>query len=88
MGVASIWFHFTGWTTAHGVPHIGSSVHWSLKAFWTIVVLIGLGLFCWQFYNIVSNYLMYPVNIGITVYLLQSIIYCCVFQCHGISDSI
>lgn len=42
-GVKTILTDFSGWTSAHGIPHIGSAQGWTLRIFWTLIT-IGLVL--------------------------------------------
>ena len=66
-GLKQILVDFSGWTSAHGLPHIGSAQSKWLRIFWTVVFLISCGMFVYQMYTLVTKYLLYATSLQTTV---------------------
>ena len=58
--------HATETSTAHGIPIIFKSKRWYSKLFWTLVVLVALGAFGKQAYDLIWRYYDYPVAVEVS----------------------
>ena len=67
MGAFTLMKEFSGWTSAHGIPHIGASRNWPVRIIWFIIFLGALGMFGYQMEVIVSTYFDYGVIVATTV---------------------
>ncbi len=63
MGIAQILRDFSGWTSAHGIPHIGSAQNLCLRLFWTVAFLGATGMFIYQMVLLITKYTSYEVSV-------------------------
>ena len=54
-GLKQILIDFSGWTSAHGIPHIGSSKSTCLRVFWTLMFTASAIMFAYQVTALSSN---------------------------------
>lgn len=54
------------WSYA-GIPHIGGAQNNYLRAFWTLITLASLGMFCYMFSTLISKFIDYPSSVQTTV---------------------
>lgn len=66
-GLKQILIDFSGWTSAHGLPHIGSAQSKWLRLFWTVVFIASFGMFVYQMYTLVARYLLFATSLQTTV---------------------
>ncbi len=62
-GLGQILRDFSGWTSAHGVPHVGSAQNIILRVFWSLVFIGSVVMFCAQMSLLVVKYLDYDVTV-------------------------
>jgi hypothetical protein len=63
MTIKQILRDFSAWTSAHGIPHIGSAQNSCLRIFWTLVFLASTGAFVSQMVLLIQKYLKYEVTV-------------------------
>ena len=71
MGLGAILVDFSGWTSAHGIPHVGSANNLCLRLFWAIVFLGSTGMFIFQMVLLVDKYTSYDVTVQTEVTFLM-----------------
>lgn len=54
---------FADWTSASGIPQIAYALNKIIRILWIIIWLILVGVFLFQFYNIIVKFLSYPMSI-------------------------
>lgn len=63
MAIGWVFYEFSEWTSASGIPHIGSAGNLFLRGLWTVVFLGCFGMFLFQTYILVDQYLDYDVSV-------------------------
>lgn len=56
---------FCGWTTAHGLPHVGASQSWVLFIFWSVLCLGCISMAVWQIVLIFIKFFSFPVGVAV-----------------------
>ncbi len=67
MGVISLIKDFTAYTSAHGLPQIGSARNWPVRAIWTLIFLGACVMFGYQMKVIFQTYFAYDVVVATLV---------------------
>ncbi len=62
-GASQIVRDFSGWTSAHGVPHAGSARSVFLRAFWSVVFVGCLVTFSVAMFLLVRRYRHFDVTV-------------------------
>ncbi|GMR53948.1 hypothetical protein PMAYCL1PPCAC_24143 [Pristionchus mayeri] len=71
MGLGAVLRDFANWSTVGGVPHISNAKSWIVRLFWVVVVMCLGGIFLWQLYNMISQFLQFPASITTEVSIEQ-----------------